>query len=101
MLLSSCGVYKKYDRPTVNTKGLYRDVANDLDTLVSADTTTLGSTPWREVFTDSKLQALIDSALVNNSDLLTAALSVKQVEATLISAKLAFFPSFVFAPNGA
>lgn len=101
MLLSSCGVYNKYDRPTVNTKGLYRDVANDLDTLVSADTTTLGSTPWREVFTDTKLQALIDSALENNSDLLTAALSVKQVEATLISAKLAFFPSFVFAPNGA
>ena len=67
MLLSSCGVYKKYDRPTVNTKGLYRDIANDLDTLVSADTTTLGSTPWREVFTDPKLQALIDSALVNNS----------------------------------
>ena len=78
LLLSSCGIYKKYERPEVNTKGLYRDALSDQDTLVSNDTTTLGSTPWREVFTDPKLQTLIDSALSNNSDLLTAALSVKQ-----------------------
>ncbi len=101
LLLSSCGIYNKYERPEVNTKGLYRDVAGDRDTLVSADTATLGSTPWRQVFTDSKLQALIDSALVNNSDLLTAALSVKQAENMLSAAKLAFVPSFVFSPNGA
>lgn len=100
LLLSSCGVYKKYDRPDVNTKGLYRDAVNDLDTLVSNDTATLGSTPWREVFTDPKLQALIDTALNNNSDLLTASLSVKQAEAMLTSAKLAYFPSFAFAPSG-
>lgn len=101
LLLSSCGIYNKYERPEVNTKGLYRDVVGDRDTLVSADTATLGSTPWRQVFTDPKLQALIDSALVNNSDLLTAALSVKQAENMLSAAKLAFVPSFVFSPNGA
>lgn len=100
LLLSSCGIYKKYDRPDVNTKGLYRDAVNDLDTLVSNDTATLGSTPWRKVFTDPKLQALIDTALNNNSDLLTASLSVKQAEAMLTSAKLAYFPSFAFAPSG-
>ena len=101
LLLSSCGIYNKYERPEVNTKGLYRDVAGDRDTLVSTDTATLGSTPWRQVFTDPKLQVLIDSALVNNSDLLTAALSVKQAENMLSVAKLAFVPSFVFSPNGA
>lgn len=101
LLLSSCGIYKKYERPEVNTKGLYRDTLSDQDTLVSNDTTTLGSTPWREVFTDPKLQALIDSALSNNSDLLTAALSVKQSEDMLKVAKLAYVPSFVFSPNGA
>lgn len=101
LLLSSCGIYKKYERPEVNTKGLYRDTLSDQDTLVSNDTTTLGSTPWREVFTDPKLQTLIDSALSNNSDLLIAALSVKQSEDMLKVAKLAYVPSFVFSPNGA
>lgn len=101
LLLSSCGIYKKYERPEVNTKGLYRDTLSDQDTLVSNDSTTLGSTPWREVFTDPKLQTLIDSALSNNSDLLTAALSVKQSEDMLKVAKLAYVPSFVFSPNGA
>jgi outer membrane protein, multidrug efflux system len=100
LLLSSCGIYNKYERPEVNTKGLYRDVAGDQDTLAAADTTTLGSTPWRQVFTDPKLQTLIDSALANNSDLLTAALSVKQSEDMLKVAKLAYVPSFVFSPNG-
>lgn len=100
LLLSSCGIYNKYKRPDVNTQGLYRDVTSDQDTLVAADTTTLGSTPWREVFTDPKLQALIDSALANNSDLLTASLSVKQAEDMLTVAKLAYVPSFVFSPSG-
>lgn len=99
-LLQSCGLYNKYKRPDVNPQGLYRDLSNDLDTLVANDTTTLASTPWREVFTDPKLQVLIDSALANNSDLLTAALSVKQAEAMLSVAKLAYVPSFVFAPSG-
>lgn len=100
LLMQSCGIYNKYKRPEVNTKGLYRDISSDVDTLVSRDTTTLASTPWREVFTDPKLQMLIDSALANNSDLLTAALSVKQAEAMLSVAKLAYVPSFVFAPSG-
>ncbi len=100
LLLSSCGIYNKYERPEVNAKGLYRDTAVEGDTLVAADTTTLGSTPWRQVFTDPKLQALIDSALANNSDLLTAALSVKQSEEMLKVAKLAYVPSFVFSPSG-
>lgn len=100
LLLHSCGIYTKYKRPEVNANGLYRDTQSNLDTLAVSDTTNFGTTPWREVFTDPKLQALIDSALTNNSDLLTASLSVKQAEAMLTSAKLAYLPNFVFAPTG-
>ena len=100
LLLASCGTYKKYERPDVNTAALFRDTANANGSLTSTDTVTLGSTPWREVFTDPDLQVLIDSALSNNTDLLTAALSVTQAKAMLKAAKLAFFPSFAFAPNG-
>ena len=40
-LLSSCGVYTKYERPEVNTKGIIRDAVSDVDTLkATADTTT-------------------------------------------------------------
>ena len=58
-LLSSCHIYKSYDRPEdITTSGLYRDPVADNDTLVS-DTTNFGNLPWREVFTDPQLQSLI------------------------------------------
>lgn len=99
-LLSSCGIYNKYERPEVNTTGLVRDVVSTTDTLAVSDTTSFGNLPWKSVFTDPQLQALIDTALVHNTDLLNAALNVKQVEAQLMAAKLAFVPSFSFSPQG-
>lgn len=100
VLMSSCGLYNKYERPEVNTKGLVRDVVSANDTLAVTDTTSFGNLPWRSVFTDGKLQALIETGLKNNADLLNAALNVKMVEAQLTAAKLAFVPSFTFTPQG-
>ena len=99
-LLSSCGIYGKYERPEVNTTGLVRDVTSNTDTLVVTDTTSFGNLPWRSVFTDPQLQALIEQGLAHNTDLLNAALNVKMVEAQLSVAKLAFVPSFTFSPQG-
>ena len=99
--LSSCGIYKKYERPeNINTPNIFRDTAVVNSALVTTDTTSLGSTPWREVFTDPYLRQLIDSALVNNTDMRSAALSVKQAKAMLTAAKLSYLPSFTFAPTG-
>lgn len=100
LLLSSCGLYNKYERPDVNTTGLVRDTASVSDTLAVRDTASFGNLPWREVFTDPQLQALIEQGLENNVDLLNAALNVKMVEAQLTAAKLAFVPSFTFSPQG-
>ena len=100
LLLGSCGLYNKYERPDVNTAGLVRDTASVTDTLAVSDTTSFGNLPWREVFTDPQLQALIEQGLENNVDLLNAALNVKMVEAQLTVAKLAFVPSFTFSPQG-
>lgn len=100
LLLSSCGLYNKYERPDVNTTGLVRDTASVSDTLAVRDTANFGNLPWREVFTDPQLQALIEQGLENNVDLLNAALNVKMVEAQLTAAKLAFVPSFTFSPQG-
>ena len=100
MLLASCGLYNKYERPEVNAKGLVRDTQSLTDTLAVSDTASFGNLPWRSVFADPQLQALIQQGLDNNVDLLNAALSVKMIEAQLLSAKLAFLPSVAFSPQG-
>ncbi len=95
LLMTACGIYKPYSRPdTVATDGLYGAVE-------TADTLTVGHLPWREVFTDPCLRDLIARALENNTDLRTAHLRVTETEATLRSARLAYLPSFNFAPQGA
>ena len=100
-LLSSCGVYTKYERPEVNTKGIIRDVVSDVDTLkATADTTTFANLPWRQVFTDPQLQALIQQGLDKNPDLLNATLNVQIVESQLKMSKLAFLPQVTFSPQG-
>lgn len=100
LLLGSCGIYNKYERPDVNVKGLVRDSASVADTLAVSDTTSFGNLPWRSVFTDSQLQSLIEQGLAHNTNMLNAALNVKMVEAQLEVAKLAFVPSFTFSPQG-
>ena len=100
LLLSSCGLYNKYERPDVNTSGLIRDIVNDGDTLQVNSDENFGNLPWREVFTDPQLQGLIETALENNTDLRNAALNVKMMETALTCAKLAFLPSLAIAPQG-
>lgn len=98
--LSSCHIYKSYDRPDdISTSALYRDTASVNDTL-AADTANFGNLPWREVFTDPQLQALIEKGLNNNSDIRTAALKVTEAEAPLLIAKMAYAPSLTLSPQG-
>ena len=100
LLLSSCGLYNKYERPEVDTRGLVRDTVSITDTLAVADTASFGNLPWRSVFTDPQLQALILQGLDNNPDLLNAALNVHMVNEALKVAKLAFLPSVSLSPQG-
>lgn len=100
MLLSSCGLYNKYSRPesaTANAEKLYREVKGE----VQDTTLNIANIAWREMFKDKHLQRLIDSALVRNTDLRIANLRVGEAEAALKAARLAYVPSFGFAPNGA
>ena len=94
-LLSSCGLYKKYERPEdIRLDNLYRTSAQTTDSLGMA------SLPWREVFTDPKLQTLIERGLAQNTDMRSAQLQIKQAEAALSVAKWAYVPSLAFAPQG-
>ena len=54
-LLSGCGIYNRYSRPEtdINTDSLYRMPVQ------SADSTTMATKLWRELFTDPHLQTLM------------------------------------------
>lgn len=99
-LLSSCHIYKSYDRPEdIDVSGVYRDPASPADTL-RADTANMGNLPWTEVFRDEYLQALVLQGLQTNVDLQTAELRVKEAQALLLSARLSYLPSLNLAPEG-
>ncbi len=60
----------------------------------------MGNLPWKEVFRDPKLQALIEEGLANNVDMQAAVLRVEEAKVLLTSARLSFLPSLNFAPQG-
>ena len=99
-LLSSCHIYKAYDRPEdISTEGLYRDTALT-NSAVESDTANFGNVPWREVFTDPLLQGYIEQALTNNADLRSAMLNVESAQAALMSARLTYLPQIGLSPQG-
>ena len=91
--LSGCAVCNQYRRPDVDAGDSFRNMP--------ADTATLASMPWRELFTDPKLQALIETGLERNTDLNVARLRVEEAEAALSAARLAYLPSLGLSAEGA
>ena len=93
-LLSSCSLYKNYERPAdIITDGIYGDMQ-------TAGDNSLGDLKWRDIFTDPTLQALIERGLRQNSDMKNAELRIKEADYALKCAKLAYIPSFYFKPSG-
>ncbi|MFR9523063.1 MAG: efflux transporter outer membrane subunit [Rikenellaceae bacterium] len=90
--LSGCGLYTKFQPATPS------DIVDNLYSYVepSESDASLLSLSWRELFTDSKLQALIEQGLESNTDLNVARLSVEQAEIALRTARLAYLPSLGF-----
>lgn len=99
LLLSSCSIYQSYERPEVTTEGLYRDTPQLGGASSQADTTSIGSLAWRELFTDPQLQTLIAEGLRQNTDLRIARLRVEEAAASLTSAKLSYLPSLSLDPQ--
>ncbi len=86
MIVASCNVSKKYKRPDVTASNLYRDST-------TTDTASMADLPWKTLFADTVLQGLIQEGINNNLDLRTAILKISESQATLRSAKLAYFPT--------
>lgn len=94
--MTSCGLYKKYEMPEST------QITSDMKTAFTEtpDSTSLPYLSWQQVFTDPMLQNLIRTALTNNRNLDNARLNVDIARAQLKGAKLSYFPSVAFAPNG-
>lgn len=89
---ASCNSYKELPQtPKADTENLVRD-AND-----NKDTTSIADVPWKTVFTDDKLQALIEEGISNNYDLKVAVNRIKESEANLSMATNAFAPTLAIA----
>lgn len=94
-VLSSCGIYKKYEMPIENTY-----VNRLAEAEAKVDSTSLPYIGWEKVFTDPILAGYIRTALEQNKDLDDAMQNVKIAQAQLKGANLSFFPSVALNPNG-
>lgn len=96
-MLSSCGLYKKYEMPQ-DESALAAEYVKAQEAEI--DTTTFGNLRWQEVFTDPVLVDLINQALANNVNMQNAKLNIDIAQAQLKGAKLSYLPSVALAPNG-
>lgn len=94
LLLSGCGIYTSYEPQTSVPEELYGEEVN------VSDTVSIGNIHWKDFFSDPYLQALIEKGLAQNTDVQTASLRVEEAKVSLLSAKLAFLPSFALSPQG-
>lgn len=86
-LLVSCFAAKDYERPEIVNEANYRT-----DNLPQ-DTLTIATVSWKELFTDSSLQAYIEEGLKNNIDIRVALQQMRIAEAYVKQGKASYFPT--------
>lgn len=87
ILFSSCTVTQPYKRSAgIADNKFYRDVT-------PTDTVTIASLPFKQIFTDTILQSLIEQGISNNLDLKIAVARIKEADANFKQSKLAFLPN--------
>ena len=95
IMMSGCGLYKKYEREDMQfVDSLYRRMSVPTDSMSSANVS------WDKFFTDPLLQDWIQTGLDYNSDLGIARLRVKEAEAALLASRWALLPGADFNVKG-
>ena len=85
LMLASCAVGKKYQRPDLALPEAYRN-----SVAVTGDTVLL---PWRTFFKDQQLVTLINQALEKNKEVSVAMLNMEQLDLSFKQAKLGLLPT--------
>ena len=87
VLLGGCAVGPDYHRPQVAVPDAYRSDA----ALPAGDS--VGDALWTEIYPDSRLRALIGTALRNNHDLQSAMARIDEARAALGQTRLGYLPT--------
>ena len=98
MMLTGCGLYNKYEKTLEEPSDIFGTTDDVLTAMGSNES--VADLSWREFFVDPKLQALIEQALANNTDLNSARINIEMSQLALMTKKLAFLPSLSFSPQG-
>ena len=86
-IMASCKVMNLGKYPEIKADAiLFRD-------LEISDSSGIALVPWRELFTDTCLQSIIEKAVVNSPDIQIAIARVKKAEAAFRQNRAEFFPS--------
>ncbi len=92
-MTASCKMTESYKHPSAMADNkLFRDIT-------TTDTTSLGNLPWKELFTDTTLQVLIQEGIDHNLDLKIAMARIKQAQANLRQSKAALYPTLSVNAN--
>ena len=95
LLMTSCGLYKQYEREDMHfVDSLYRRMSVPVDSVSTA------SVSWDVMFSDPYLQNWIQTGLDYNTDLNIARLKVSEAEAALLAARWALLPGADFNMQG-
>jgi len=81
LFLSACTMAPKYTRPTAPVPQNWPTSEAYQETKMAESAPTASELPWREIFSDERLQKIIETALDNNRDLRIAALNVERARA--------------------
>ena len=96
IMLSSCGLYQKYERADMYfVDSLYRRMD-----IRESDTISTASVSWDKMFTDPILQEWIKLGLEHNTDMNIAELKMKESQAYLMAARRALLPGLSFGASG-
>lgn len=95
--LAGCLKRTNYERPTPPVPA---QLPSNASTPSAGAAAAPADTPWKEFFTDTRLQQVIDLALANNRDLRTAALNVEKVHALYRIQRSQQFPTVGATADG-
>lgn len=91
-LFSSCMVGPNFQKVEINSLDTFRSQNTPVDTIMDMQ--------WQDLFQDTTLVALIDSALKNNFDAQIAASRIQESRAYLGYAKADMYPSITYGGTG-
>ena len=99
--LGGCTLAPEYSRPSAPVPAAWPTGAAYGETQTAASVPAAPAIPWRDFFTDERLQKAVEAALKNNRDLRLAALNVERARALYGVQRAELFPALQAVGSGA